>query len=736
MLKQYLIEGMMCAACSASVERVTKRLPFIESAQVNLITKRLTVRFDEQSIEAEEAEKKIVAAVTKAGFGCAPDSGDRKAEKKKSLQTRVQQKKRLIGCVLFCVPLFYVAMGPMLSLPVPFYPGAPVAYAVLQAALLIPIFCFAFQVLRSGYTALIKMHPNMHSLVSLGVTASVLYSTVSFVRLLSGDDSAVKMLYFDSAGMILTLISLGKFLESRCMAETSQAIEQLSALLPSLATVKKKDGTEREIPVAELLAGDIVVVKPYERIPADGLLRSAEGSADESMVTGESLPVEKRAGDGVFGGTLNGSLSMEITVKKTGADSLIGQMVHLVEEAQGEKAPISRIADKISAKFVPAVFCIALLSGCITFFIKDFDSAFNAFVSVLVIACPCALGLATPAAIMVGTGEAAREGILFASGAALEKCRELNTLVLDKTGTLTRGEPVVRAILPAEGINEDRFLQLFASGEQLSDHVLAQAVLSEAKKRNLLLLPAKNGISRAGYGAEADVDGKHLLMGSERMLRNAGIVPCTVDTGKYSGCTLLYLAADEICLGCLATEDPVPEASAKTVRTLQSRGMECHLLTGDREEAAKIAALSAGITQYKAQALPEDKVHYIDDLKKSGRLVGMVGDGINDGAALVKADIGFAMGTGTDVAAASADVILMGGRLELIPRSLTVSEKTMQIIRQNLFWALFYNSVGIPLAALGLLTPMLGAACMSFSSVTVVSNALRLKRVLHNSLKA
>ena len=734
MIKEYEIEGMMCAACSASVERVTRRLPFIESAQVNLITKKLTVRFDADVTSAEEASQKIIAAVTKAGFGCSPYALNTKVIRKKSELTRHQQKRRLILCIVFCVPLFYVAMGPMLHLPVPFYPGAPIAYTLLQIALLLPILFFASNVLSSGYKALFKLHPNMHSLVSVGVTGSILFSAVSFIRLLYGDESALHSLYFDSAGMILTLISLGKYLESSCMAQTSRAIEELSALSPEYASVIGKNGTVRSIPTEELIKGDILLIKPFERIPADASLISDEGSCDESLITGESLPVEKRKGDTLIGGSLNGALQITALVTDTGTDSVLGKMIRTIEEAQGEKAPIARIADRVSGWFVPAVFAVALISGVVTYCLKDFPAAFNAGVSVLVIACPCALGLATPAAIMVGTGEAAERGILFASGAALENCHKINAAVLDKTGTLTLSKPVVVGV-HALRMPENDFLRLFASGEQLSEHILAKSVLQAASERSLALLPAKNGVRRIGFGAEAEVEGKRLLMGSAHMLSEAGIsIPGELTAAVTAGSTLLYLAADGECLGCLAVEDPVSEDAVSAVRIMQARGIECHMLTGDREEAARMAARAVGIQHYRSHCLPEDKANEVDALKRAGKTVAMIGDGVNDGAALVKADIGFAMGSGTDVAAASADVILMGGKLSLLPKALIISEQTLHIIRQNLFWALFYNAVCIPLAAFGLLSPMLGAACMSVSSVTVVSNALRLRSVIKKAL--
>lgn len=719
----------MCAACSASVERVTKRLPFIETAQVNLITRKMTARFDASSVTPEEAAQKIIAVVTKAGFGCTPFSGDTGTIRKKSVESRKKQKQRLLLCLLFCVPLFYVAMGPMIRVPVPFRETDPIAYALLQIVLLLPILFFASNVLSSGYKALFKLHPNMHSLVSVGVTGSILFSTVSFVRLLQGDVSALRGLYFDSAGMILTLISLGKYLESSCMAQTSQAIEELSALSPEYACITDKDGSQRFIPAAELIKGDIILIKPFERIPADAVLLSEEGACDESLITGESLPVEKRKGDALIGGSLNGALQIIASVTDTGTDSVLGKMVRTVEEAQGEKAPIARLADKVSGWFVPAVFGIALISGIVTYLVKDFSAAFNAGVSVLVIACPCALGLATPAAIMVGTGEAAKEGILFSSGAALENCHKINAAVLDKTGTLTLSKPVVIGIHPFE-MDEDEFLRLFASGEQLSEHVLAKAVVRAAADRSLSLLPAKNGVSRVGFGAQAEVDGKQLLLGSARMLTDAGITVPESQANASNTSTLLYLAADGACLGYLSVEDPVSTDAVEAVHSMQERGIECFMLTGDREEAAAQAAAQAGITQYRSQCLPEDKVSEITALKQAGRTVAMIGDGVNDGAALVTADIGFAMGTGTDVAAASADVILMSGRLSLLPKALIISEQTLRVIRQNLFWALFYNSVCIPLAAFGLLSPMLGAACMSISSVTVVGNALRLRRII------
>lgn len=518
------------------------------------------------------------------------------------------------------------------------------------------------------------------------------------------------------------------------MAQTSHAIEELSALTPEYATVIGKNGSLRSIPAMELMKGDTVLIRPFERIPADAELLSEEGSCDESLITGESLPVEKRKGDRLIGGSLNGALELRGTVTNIGTETILGKMIRTIEEAQGEKAPIARIADKVSAWFVPAVFIVAFISGLVTYFFKDLSSAFNACVSVLVIACPCALGLATPAAIMVGTGEAAKEGILFSSGAALENCHKIDTAGLDKTGTLTRSRPVVVGVFPVF-MEENEFLRLFASGEQVSEHVLAKAVLQAASDRGLSLFPAKNGISRVGFGAEAEVNGKKLMLGSARMLADAGLtIPDASSIAFQEGSTLLFLAADGQYLGCVAVQDPVSPDAIEAVKVMQARGIECHMLTGDREEAAKLAAAQAHIRFYRSQCLPQDKALEVAALKATGKTVAMVGDGVNDGAALVASDIGFAMGSGTDVAASSADVILLGGKLSLLPKALIISEQTLRVIRQNLFWALFYNAVCIPLAAFGMLSPMLGAACMSFSSVTVVSNALRLKKIIHRAL--
>lgn len=733
MLLEFEINGMMCAACSASVERVTRRIPFIESAQVNLITKKLTVRFDASVSSPETVATEITRVVTKAGFGCTPFPEDTRTIHKKRRQTLRLQKASVLLCLVFCVPLFYVAMGPMIGLAVPFYPNAPINYALLQLGLLLPILLFAFNVLSSGFKALIRMHPNMHSLVSIGVAGSIIFSAVSFVSLLKGNSEAIHSLYFDSAGMILTMISLGKYLESSCMVKTTRAIEELSALSPAFTTVIGKNGLTRSIPTEELIKGDIVLIKPYERIPADCSLLSDEGSCDESLITGESLPIEKRKGDKLIGGSLNCALQVSAIVTDTGTESVLGKMVRAIEEAQSEKAPIARIADKVSGWFVPAVFGISLISGFIMFFVNDFTSAFNSAVSVLVIACPCALGLATPAAIMVGTGEAAKEGILFSGGAALENCHKINTAVLDKTGTLTLSKPKVVSIHPFK-MEENEFLRLFASGEQISEHLLSKAVIQAAEERALSLFPATNGVSRIGFGAEAVVNGQKILFGSGRMLNEAGISIPKYDDSGVKGSTLIYLALEGSCLGFLALNDPVSEDAVIAVNQMQQRGIDCYMLTGDREEAAAQAAAQANIPHYRSQCLPEDKAQIVEELQNAGKTVAMVGDGVNDGAALIKADIGFAMGSGTDVAAASADVVLMGGKLSLLPKALIISEQTMRVVRQNLFWALFYNAVCIPLAAFGFLSPMLGAACMSISSVTVVTNALRLRKVIRKTL--
>ena len=727
MIQTFKIGGMHCAACAASVERVTKKLPFIDSAQVNLLTEKMTVRGEEID------DKQIIAAVERIGFTAEPYQAEMR--KTAAAQKKNEQKKQLIRLILsavFAVPLIVLAMGPMVfHMPLPAWlPMHSVQYALLQLGLTVPILIIGRGFFIRGFKALFSGGASMDTLIAVGVGTAVVYSLYETIRYCFGHTHA--MLYYESAGMILTLVTLGKYFESFCMARTTRAIEELEALKPETATVVNKDGSTRQIPTSELLPKDIVLVRPGERLPADGILLSEHASINESMLTGESLPVEKKPGDPVACGSIADGFAFQFEVQKTGEDTGLGQMIRMVEEAQNDKAPIARLADKISRWFVPAIIAIALLGALVWLIVTgDVEKAIRVAVSVLVIACPCAMGLATPTAIMVGTGQAAKYGILFKSGAALETLNGISVVAFDKTGTVTEGKPAVTEIHPI-GMDENTFLTLFASAEQQSEHVLAKAVQNAAKERNLPLLPSQNYTAILGLGAKADVNGKTLAFGNRAFIES-----CGAKTGDppETDATILYLAEKETLLGYVLVSDTLRGDSKELFAALKQAGKKTVLLSGDRKATAERIGNTLGADEICAEMLPDEKLAVIDRLRSAGSAVAMVGDGVNDAPALAKADLGFAVSDGTDVAVESADIVLTGGRVGRIIDAFRVSKETIRVIRQNLFWALFYNAICIPFALSSLIQPWMGALAMSFSSVTVVGNALRLRHVLKKGEK-
>jgi len=727
MIKTFKIGGMHCAACSASVERVTKKLPFTESAQVNLLTEKLTIRGEDIDDAA------VIAAVERIGFTAEPYRNEMR--KSAAVQKRSEQKQqftRLILSLIFAIPLIVLAMGPMVfHMPLPSWLSMhSIQYALVQLGLTIPILIIGRGFFVRGFKALFSGGASMDTLIAVGVGTAFLYSLYVTVSRFFGHTDG--MLYYESAGMILTLVTLGKYFESLCMTRTTRAIEELEALKPEMAAIVQKDGSVRTIPTAELLVKDHVLVRPGERLPADGTLLDEHASVNESMLTGESLPVEKKRGDFVSCGSIAEGVSFTFEVARTGEDTGLGQMIRMVEEAQNEKAPIARLADRISRWFVPAIIVIALIGGIVWLIAtKDPEKAIRVAVSVLVIACPCAMGLATPTAIMVGTGQAAKDGILFKSGAALETLNGITTLAFDKTGTVTEGKPVVTDVHPI-AMDADSFLSLFASAEQPSEHVLARAVLNAAKERNLNLLPAVDYTAVSGLGAHAVVDGKTLSFGNRSFIESIGAhVGETPDTDA----SILYLAEGSNLLGYVLVSDTLRPDSKELFRSLKQLNKKTVLLSGDRTATAERIGRELEVDRVCAQMLPEQKLAYIDQLKQEGETVAMVGDGVNDAPALAKADLGFAVSDGTDVAVESADVILTGGKIKKIVSAFRVSKETIRVIRQNLFWALFYNAICIPFALSSLIEPWMGALAMSFSSVTVVSNALRLRHILKKEEK-
>jgi P-type Cu+ transporter len=741
--EKYEITGMHCAACSASVEKVTRRLPGVERSDVNLTTGVMEIVYDEKQV----APELICQKVEKAGFGISKkeEHPAEKAEREKARRasdTVEAQKKRLIGAAVFSVVLLYVSMGQMLPTPLPlpgFFSmmGQPLHFALLELVLTLPVLYFGRSYLIGGFSALFHGNPNMDSLVAIGSSCSFLYSLVMTV-LIPGTPHHVHHLYYESAAIVLTLIMLGKYFEARSVQKTKGAITKLMALKPDTAVLAESGKT---VPTASLKPGDVILVKPGERIAADGTVSRGSGSVNEAMLTGESLPVEKEPGSTVIGGSVNQDGALYVEVTRTGEDSTLAQIIRFVEDAQGKKAPISRIADKVAGIFVPVVMAIALASAVIWLLLgQDLNFALRIFTSVLVIACPCALGLATPTAIMVGTGLGASNGILIRSGEALEITHKVRTVVMDKTGTVTVGQPAVTHVIPCGSRTQNDLLSTAAAAETDSAHPLAKAVCAYAAE---LGIPAAQGVETlenlSGRGIRAALGGgRTLLAGSRRLMdeNQVDVSSLSADAEPLtaSGHTLLYFAENGTAIGLIAMADPIRESSQKAILTLKAAGIRTVLLTGDSKAAAENIARQAGVDQVIAEVLPGDKAKIVADLQKDGDVVMMVGDGINDAPALAQADVGCAIGNGSDIAIESADLILMRSDLADVPRAIRLSRLTIRDIKQNLFWAFCYNSICIPVAAGALylsagilLTPMIAGAAMSLSSLCVVGNALRLR---------
>ena len=634
-------------------------------------------------------------------------------------------------------------MGHMVGLPLPgfLHPStSPIAFVTAQLVLTLPVLYFGRSFYLNGFKMLFKGHPNMDSLVALGTSAAFIYSLVGTFAVYQGQVEFAMHLYYESAAVILTLITLGKTFEAISKGKTSEAIKELLALAPKKAVVLK-DGKEKLVDIAQVAVGDVILVKPGERIPVDGVITEGRSTVDESMLTGESMPVEKQVGDTVIGASINKTGSFQFKATKVGEDTTLSQIVQLVEEAQGTKAPIAKLADQVSAIFVPVVMSLAILAGLawLIFGHSGLVFALTIMISVLVIACPCALGLATPTAIMVGTGKGAQLGVLFKNGEALETAQEIQTIVLDKTGTITKGQPEVRDIQTFANFTTEEMLYLAASVEKRSEHPLAQAILQAAKEAQITLGQAFEVHTVTGQGIQAKVDEKQVLLGNEKLMQSFDIeieaVQAQVVQLASQGNTVMYVASQGELIGLIAVSDPVKTSSPQAIQALQKMGLEVVMLTGDNEQTAQAIAKQAGITQVISQVLPDQKSQVIQELQAQGKKVAMVGDGINDAPALAQANVGIAIGTGTDIAIESADIVLMRGDLNGVVSALRLSKATMRNIKENLFWAFAYNVLGIPVA-MGLLhlfggpllNPMLAGAAMSFSSVSVLLNALRLKR--------
>ncbi|KAF1083896.1 Copper-exporting P-type ATPase A [Sporotomaculum syntrophicum] len=719
------ISGMSCAACSARVERALSGLDGVLKANVNLAMERGTVEYNPAQLSLAEIKRTVADAGYRAEEVVGGLGGDReKLERQR--ETRRQMILLVMSAVL-SLPMLTMMFGEWFNIALPHI----LHDKVFQFALATPVqFIAGYQFYLGAYKALRHGSANMDVLVAMGTSAAYFYS-VGTTFFFPGD------VYYETSAIIITLILLGRLLESAAKGRTSEAIKKLMGLAARTARVVR-DGQEIDIPVEDVQVGDVVLVRPGEKLPVDGVILEGISSVDESMLTGESIPVDKHAGDEVIGGTINKHGLLKFTATRVGSDTALAQIIKIVEEAQGSKAPIQRMADIISAYFVPVVVGIATATFLIWYFIIDpgnLARALVSFTAVLVIACPCALGLATPTSIMVGTGRGAEHGILIKGGEYLEKAHAINTVVLDKTGTITRGEPSLTDVMAVPGVvDQHELLQLVASAERASEHPLGAAVVQGAKERDLALMEATSFTAIPGYGISAGVNGRALLIGTRRLMAEhniaTGALDKTVDELEMSGKTAMLVAVDGQAAGVVAVADTVKEGSAEAIQVLQAMGVDTMMITGDNRRTAEAIARQVGIApdHVLAEVLPGDKAREVSKLIEQGRVVGMVGDGINDAPALATADVGFAIGTGTDVAMEAADITLMRGDLRGVAASISLSRGTMRNIKQNLFWALVYNSLGIPVAAAGFLSPVLAGAAMAFSSVSVVTNALRLKR--------
>lgn len=724
--KQLRIGGMYCAACSANLERVLNRRKGVLSATVNIATEMASVQFDETVIGMEG----ITEAVENAGFEVVADETPEETEKRKSDHSK-SLRVRLIIAMIFAVPLFCIAMGPMLfDLPVDLMAHSK-EFALLQFFLCLPVLGAGYSFYTVGYSQLFRRTPNMDSLVAIGTTAAFLYSVYGLWQVLGGDPHAIHSLYFESSSMIIALVLLGKTMEDNSKGRTGESIKRLMALAPKTALVER-DGKETEIPLEEVRVGDILLVKPGSRIPADGVVLTGESAVDESMLTGESMPVDKAPGDKVTGATINQGGFLRVQAERVGRDTALAQIIKLVEDAQGSKAPIARLADQVAGVFVPAVMAIATVAALLWLLAgKEPGFALSVFISVLVIACPCALGLATPTAIMVGTGKGAQNGVLFKDAQALELSSHVTTVIFDKTGTITQGRPRVTDLLPAGGYREEELLRLAASCERASEHPLGQAIVTAAVERDLSLGEVTGFSSVTGKGILGQVEGKEIRVGNAAWLK----LPRTqeADALAAEGKTPMLVTVDGEYAGVVAVADVVKEDSVSAIRDLEQMGIRTAMITGDNQKTADAIARQVGLSTVFAEVLPQDKARYVKELMDKGEKVAMVGDGVNDAPALTQADVGIAIGSGTDVAIEAADVVLVKNSIRDVVTALKLGRATIRNVKQNLFWAFCYNTLGIPVAAgllylFGgpLLNPMLGAAAMSLSSVSVVSNALRL----------
>ena len=734
--KNYTVTGMSCASCANAVEKALNKNNDI-NASVNFATEKLNIEYDEKKYNFD----KIREIVESAGYGLAEDmTEDKKVELYQEKITSL--KNRLILAVIFVVPLLYISMGHMLGAVLPEFLNPkvnPFNFALAQFVLTLPIIYAGRDFFSHGFKNLVRKSPTMDSLIAIGSTAAVLYGIYATFGIVIVDPEAHMDLYYESAGAIITLILFGKLLEAKTKGQTSSAIKKLIRLQPKKAKIIE-NGAEKEVLIENLKVGDIVIVKPGEKIAVDGRIVEGATSVDESMLTGESLPVSKKVGDKVVGGSINKNGSIRFEATEIGKNTVLSQIIKLVEEAQGSKAPISRMADIVSAYFVPIVIGIAIITG-IAWFLSGSGlvTALSFFIAVLVIACPCALGLATPTSIMVGTGKGAENGILIKSGEALETAYQIKTVVFDKTGTITKGKPILTNLIAYGKYNENELLKIAASVENDSEHPLAEAIVNKAKEKNIEIKPYEKFRAMPGYGIRATFEGKEVQIGNRKLMENrkinVEISQKDYDILLNEGKTPMYILIDNELAGLVAVADVIKETSKEAIEKLKKMGIKTVMLTGDNEKTAKFIAKQVGIDDVISEVLPYQKSQKVKELQEKDEFVAMVGDGINDSPALAQANVGIAIGNGTDVAIESADIVLIRNDLRDVAGSIALSKATITNIKENLFWAFFYNVLGIPFAA-GIfyaffngpkLDPMIAAFAMSFSSVSVLGNALRLK---------
>jgi len=736
----FVIDGMTCAACAVTVENAVNKIDNVDSAVVNLTTEKMTVRYNSDLVSEEEIEK----AVADAGYGASVfDPATAKSQSERQSEATQNMWHKFLLSALFAVPLLYLSMGSMMGMWVPDVVSMdvhPLVFAFVQLVLTLPVMYFGRRFYVNGFRSLIKGHPNMDSLVALATSAAFIYSLYGVYHIILGHAHHAHMLYFESVAVILALITLGKYFETLSKGRTSDAIQKLVKLSAKTATVIR-DGVEESVPIENVVIGDILLVKPGEKIPVDGCVVSGHSAIDESMLTGESIPVEKVTDDKVFGASINGQGSLTIQAEKVGDETLLAQIIKLVEDAQQTKAPIAKIADRVAGVFVPAVITIAMVTFAFWYFVmgESFVFALQAAIAVLVIACPCALGLATPTAIMVGTGRGAENGILYKRGDVLENAHHIDTMVFDKTGTITQGKPQVVDVITYHG-DEKSLLSKVASIEKYSEHPLSQAIVEKAVAEKLDFSEVENFTSLTGRGLQGEVAGQTFYIGNRRLMEelqvDLGASEAAVLAATQKGQTPIYISANQQLLGVIAVADLLKVDSKETVAKLQNKGIDVVLLTGDNSKTAQAIAKQAGIKTVISEVLPDQKSQAIKDLQSQGKLVAMVGDGINDAPALAVADIGIAVGSGTDIAIESADIILMKPEISDILKALSISRLTIKVVKENLFWAFIYNILAIPVA-MGvlylfggpLLNPMIAGLAMGFSSVSVVLNALRLKYI-------